>query len=279
MYLSSSFLRPTITAIYLISIFGSVAWAQSETVPWTIQENTGIRYYQLKNYALARDAFKDAAEKAKKGNDHRCEIDSTSNLAACYIKTGQKKEALLALEDAIRAISKYSGPNDSRIKVLQHLQDVTSAPDPTQNASEFNKYMVAGAKATRVGDIAAAKEAYEHAVKEGEKLGDDERFAVALSNLATATDHNKEPYKVIDLYKRSIKISEKLFGNNTVRLAEPLNAIAIILSEHQKFAEAKPFLERGLPLLKEKLGDGDARYQQSAKLLKFLELKTAPGHK
>ncbi|MBS1997212.1 MAG: tetratricopeptide repeat protein, partial [Cyanobacteria bacterium SZAS LIN-2] len=239
---------------------------------WAIQENTGLSYYHLKNYDLARDAFKDAAEKAKRGNDHRCEIDSTSNLAASYIKTGQKKEALLALEEAVRAISKYAGPNDQRIKVLQHLQDVTSAQDPSQNASEFDKYMMAGANATRAGDLTAAKEAYKHAVEEGEKLGADERFAVALSNLATATDHNKEPDKVIDLYKRSIKISEKLFGNNTVRLAEPLNAIAIILSEHRRYTEAKPYLKRGLPLLKEKLGDNDARYQQSAKLVKFIEL-------
>lgn len=94
-----------------------------------------------------------------------------------------------------------------------------------------------------------AIELYERAVAEGEKLGPNQRgFAVILNNLAGLYSTRQQYVRAIQLYRRALEISEKIFGPDSPEVAMSLSNLSFPLNAQGKETEAVRVLKRALEI-------------------------------
>jgi tetratricopeptide (TPR) repeat protein len=108
------------------------------------------------------------------------------------------------------------------------------------------------------GEYAQAQMCFLRALKKVEKFGqEDRRVGLVLNNLAMTYKEQRMYDDAEPLYRRSLAISERIYGPNDPKVEKYLNNLASVCSRLDKFAEAEALYRRCLTIDKKYLGQNN----------------------
>lgn len=189
------------------------------------------------------------SHRGKPSGMYRIEI---RDLRPATDKDGVRVKALKLVRQGLQEIDE--GQKRARRKGLQRLEQALllwrRAGDAKGEVDTLNHI---GKGFRLAGDAPAAREWYEQALTRARETGYREGEAVALNNVAWVSGkYLKDQTKVVELYKRSIALWEEI-GDDSEQALVFFNLGDFYL-DAEKYEEARPAFDRGLPLA-ESVGD------------------------
>jgi len=94
-----------------------------------------------------------------------------------------------------------------------------------------------------------AEKFFNSAFQQAKDFGErDPRLATSLNNLASLEHVRRKDANAESLYRRSLNLSEKIYGPDHTQLAGVLNNLANLLQEQARYPEAEILLQRALDI-------------------------------
>jgi len=125
-----------------------------------------------------------------------------------------------------------------------------------QDSDEAWKNLVAhGLASASSNDYAAAEQKLQQALREAERFGpDDARVGTTLNNLGLVYRAEKKYADAETAYRRAQIIFEKVYGGNSIDVANVGFNIANVMFDQGHQSAALPFIRKGLPIYETLLG-------------------------
>jgi len=137
--------------------------------------------------------------------------------------------------------------------------------------SAWVRFMTAGEAASAQEKYADAENALSLALGEAEKFGPlDDRLATTLNNLGQVYDQEGKYEQAEPLYKRCLRISEKIKGPNHPDVAISLKNLGQLYWEQGKYEESEALINRAMQIDEKALGPNDRQVANLANSLATL---------
>lgn len=217
----------------------------------------GLSFKETGGYEVADSLYQKALSIQQNilGKDHPDIAETLNNLGVLYRVLGKYDRAENHLNNALAIWKSYYGEEHSETaNTLSNLGIVY------QFAGNF--------KAAE----ASLNRAYEIQQKINPQINHP-NMATITENLGYVLKEQKKYAEAEEMYRTSLKIRRKIYGNNHVNVANTLNNLSVLLTKQGRLEEAEKFIKESTEIRRKQLGTNHVQYVASLHNLAFFYQK------